>query len=241
MATNSDQSSTRYIRYLLKFPDGMEKVFTVNLDPDTLEVLLPEVESPPEWTRLDFQQCPNCLLDASAHAHCPVAVNLLELITFLKDLVSYTEVDVCVERPERTYSTHDSLQRVAGSLMGIYMVSSGCPILNKMRPMVETHLPFSTWEETLYRIITMYLFAQYFLDKNGKEPNWNLDGLVKFYDQVQKVNVSFGARLRAIPAQEGDATINAVSILSSLATMASMNIMENDLGHWERMFMDHWS
>jgi len=234
----SDEIMT--LRYVIRFEDGLKKVFVIELDGETLDIRVDPPAEPPAWTELGYRQCPNCPLDPAAHSHCPVAVNLTEVITFLRDLISYTEVDVDVVTKARTYSAHTSLQAVAGSLMGIYMVTSGCPILNKMRPMVETHLPFATWQETVYRAVTMYLFAQYFIHKHGGEANWDLKGLGEFYDQVQRINSSFAERLLNIPLREGDASINAISILSSFATMASMTIQDGDLVHWEKIFVEHW-
>jgi hypothetical protein len=234
-----EQSPPVFFRYRLKFSEGGERVFTVNLDPDTLALRLGGGR-PPAWTRLEFHQCPNCPLEPARHPECPVAVGLIELISFLEDLTSYTEIGVVVETRERNYTADSTLQRVAGSLMGIYMVTCGCPILDKMRPMVETHLPFSTWEETVYRVMSMYLLAQYFRIRNGLEPAWDLAGLVGYYDEVQTVNVEFANRLRGIPSLHGDAGLNAISLLSSLATMASMSIKDHDLQHWERIFMAHW-
>ncbi len=66
--------------------------------------------------------------------------------------------------------------------MGIYMVTSGCPVMGKLKPMVKFHLPFASGEETSYRMVTMYLLAQFFKYKNGKEPDWDLKNLVKIYD-----------------------------------------------------------
>lgn len=232
-------SETIYISYQIRLEGVAEKEFCVELDYDTLDLVSAPEGEPPEWTRLGFHRCRNCPLD-DAESHCPVAVNLVDVIEFLKDLVSYEEADVRVETRERAYFARTTLQNVAGSLMGIYMVTSGCPILNKMRPMVETHLPFSSWRETVYRVVSMYIFAQYFLQKEGKTPNWDLRGLVDFYDQVQVVNVGFSERLNAIPFREGDASLNAVSILSSLASMASMTIQDDDLTHWRNIFMTSW-
>ena len=229
-----------FFRYVMRFANGMERTFQVTLDPETLAFVPDQQIEPPDWTRLQVHQCEVCPFTPGDHPHCPVAVNLVDLIEFLKDLVSHEEVDVRVESRERSYFAHTTLQRVAGSLMGIYMVTSDCPILDKMRPMVETHLPFSTWQETVYRVMSMYLLAQYFRMVNGLAPNWNLHGLVDYYAQVQQVNVSFSDRLRAIPTLTGDASLNAVCMLASNATMASITIEEEDLAHWERIFMAHW-
>jgi hypothetical protein len=132
-----------------------------------------------------------------------------------------------------------TLQVVAGSLMGIYMVTSGCPILDKMRPMVETHLPLYTPEETVYRAITMYLMAQYFRSRNGFEPWWDLKGLADYYKEVQTVNLSFAERLRSI-SDKGEPTLNAIALLDSHGETVKESIIFNALAHWERIFMATW-
>jgi hypothetical protein len=229
-----------FIRYKLKFELGGKKEFNIDLDYDSLDILAEKSSDPPDWTRLEFHQCPNCPLEKAKHPHCPVAVHLTDVIDFLIDLTSWQEVDVEVVTGQRSYCAHTTLQTVAGSLMGIYMTTSGCPILNKMRPMVETHLPFASWQETVYRVVSMYVLSQYFRMKAGKKPKWDLQGLVDYYEEVQRINVAFNDRLNNIPLREGDASLNAISILSSYASMAAMKIQDDDLEHWKNIFMETW-
>jgi len=226
------------ITYSMKFDSGLERAFTVVMDHETLDIIPRNPVEPPHWAGLEQCKCPNCTLDPALHSHCPIALNLHELIDFLSDLISYEEVDVTVESNERKYMKRTSLQSVASSLMGIIMVTSGCPILNKLRPMVETHLPFSTWEETTYRVVSMYLFAQYFNRKNGVEPDWDLNGLVSIFDDIEIVNQSFCRRLDLVRTE--DSCVNAVNILSSLGTLTKMIITENDLAHWGDIFTAHY-
>jgi len=134
-----------------------------------------------------------------------------------------------------------SVQVAAGSLMGIYMVTSGCPVMDKMRPMVETHMPMYTWRETLYRTCSMYLFSQYFLWKNGHEPRWDLSNLTDYYKNVKEVDKSFAKRLRAIPNLEMDSPSNAVALLYNLSETIEDFILHGDaLKHWENLFLTHW-
>lgn len=116
----------------------------------------------PEWTELKNFKCPNCLLVENEYKYCPIAVNIIDLIDFFKTS-SYPEVNVIVDTEIRRYSKHPSLQKGISSLMGIYMVTSGCLIMEKLKPMVRYHLPFATLEETSYRMVSMDLLAQYFL------------------------------------------------------------------------------
>jgi hypothetical protein len=166
-----------------------------------------------------------------------VALNLVDMMEAFKDCNSYDEVDVVVESPQRSYSKRTPLQGAASSLLGLVMVTSGCPILDRLRPMVETHLPFMSRHEAMYRILTMYLLAQYFVEASGGTGDWQLDGLVDYLEQIRTVNVSFCRRLNAIPIK--DASVNAVVILSTLGDFPSRRITKKDLGRLEKLFRHH--
>lgn len=58
---------------------------------------------------------------------------------------------------ERTYSKDTLLQQGLASLLGIVMTTSGCPVLEPLKPMVRFHLPFATLTETVYRMVSMCL------------------------------------------------------------------------------------
>jgi len=240
MTLEHDRGDAIFFNYQIKFDDGRRKRFEVRLDKDTLDLLAEPRSDCPDWTRLGFHQCPNCALDPSLHPHCPVAANLVDLIEFFQDSRSYDECEVWIETRHRNYVKRAPLQSAASSLMGIYMVVSGCPILNKMRPMVETHLPFAAWDETCYRIISMYLTAQFFLHQRGEKPDWELNRLVEFFHDVYQVNSAFAKRLDAIKVKDGDANLNAISILNASVSITEMTIEAKDLAHWENLFLKHW-
>lgn len=170
--------------YKFIFGDGAEKEFNIKLDNKTLN-LIQTVEGPyPEWTELKYHKCLNCPLEEQKHEFCPTALSFVDLIDFFRGSISYQEVDVSIEVEERRYIRHTSIQKGLSSLMGIYMVTSGCPILEKFKPMVRHHLPFATGRETAYRVISMYLLAQYFLYKRGERPDWELKNLVEAYQKA---------------------------------------------------------
>src|SRR5262249_45179319 len=77
------------------------------------------------------------------------------------------------------------------SLIGIFMVTSGCPVMNKLRPMVDTHLPFMTSAESTYRVISMYLLAQFFRQRQGRKPDWALEGLLGVLEAAKETNAAF--------------------------------------------------
>ncbi len=229
-----EENRTITFNYKFKFGGGLEKEFHVKLDNKTLNLIKTKKESYPEWTELKYLKCPNCPLHEDHHAFCPVAVNLVDLVDFFQAAISYEEVELLIETEARGYIKHTTLQQAIHSLMGIYMVTSGCPIMEKLKPMVRYHLPFATLRETQYRVMSMYLLAQYFLHKRGKEPDWDLTNLVKIYDDIRIVNKSFFQRLAHIKIE--DATLNALVKLDMFAQHVSFSIDRNVLDEMEYLF-----
>jgi hypothetical protein len=198
--------------YRFKFGDGTEKVFAIELDPETLELQQKPVEPKPEWAKLKFNQCENCPLGKEVE-YCPVAVNLATVVDTFQTFASFEPVHVVVETKERTYSKETTLQKSLSAIIGVYMVTSNCPIMDKLRPMSQFHLPFASSMETFYRSVSMYLTAQFFLMRQGKEPDWDLKKLVDLYHAISMVNKGMAERLRQ--ASEKDANVNAMVILHS--------------------------
>lgn len=203
------------IQYNFSFGNNETREILLQLDEDTLALLPMGRHAPPEWTRLDLHTCKGCPLDPALHPHCPIAVQLGEVVAVFREHNSYDDVTVEVVDSRRRYLKETSLQEALGSLVGIIMTTGGCPILAPLRPMVRFHLPFATLEETEFRMISMYLFAQYLCLKSGKQPDWALDGLQAIYDRVRNVNHSFAKRIRA--ASDNDVGVNAIIILDCFA------------------------
>ena len=163
-----------------------------------------------------------------------MAANLVDIIDYFKNAISYAEVDVEISTEARTYMKHTSVQNALWSLIGIYMVSSGCPILDKLRPLVGSHLPFATLQETTYRAISMYLLAQYFLQKRGQEADWELKKLTEIYENIQTVNKCFHGRISDVHV--GDAGLNAIIHLDAYAQFTNMLLLRAVLDDIEKMF-----
>ena len=225
-----------YYHYCFTFADGTVKEFHVDCDAETLLIQKPPTGVYPEWTELNFCKCPHCPLDEKRQKYCPVAANLVDLVISFGGSVSFEEVDVVIETRQRSYRKHTVLSKGISSLIGIYMVTSGCPVMEKLKPMVRYHMPFATNEETTYRVISMYLFAQYFLNKRGGQPDWELKNLLQIYDDVRMVNEYFCQRLRNIRLQEEDANINAMVILDCLADSLQFSINRDMLNDFEALF-----
>jgi hypothetical protein len=225
-------------RYTITLKDGTEKRFRVDIDPETLALVEEPRGAYPDWTRLGFHKCPNCPLDEARHQRCPVAVSLVGVVEAFKDLPSYEEVSVRVEARNRTYQREAALQTAVSSLLGLHMVTAGCPILNKLRPMVDMHLPFMSREETMYRMLAMYVIAQFFRQRAGEPADWELTGLVRQLEDIRTVNVGFCRRLNAIRIK--DASVNALVILSTLGDFPSRLLTKKDLSRLERIYRQHY-
>lgn len=227
-------SEYKVIKYRFKFDNWTERDFLILLDKETLSLVKPVRDICPDWTRLKNNQCANCPFHEEEHPYCPVAVNLIEIIDFFGQSMSHEEVEVIIETDERTYYKKTALQFGVSSLIGIYMVTSGCPIMDKLRPMVSFHLPFATVVETTYRVMSMYLLAQYFLYKRGHEPDMDLHKLSQTYEGIRVVNEHFCKRLLSINIQ--DASLNALVNLDVFAYSVTSSINERMLDEIEILF-----
>jgi hypothetical protein len=216
------------------FTDGHKHNFQVILERDTLNLVRSPQAAYPAWTRLNYYQCPHCVLQEQQHPFCPIASSLTELIQHFQDSVSYEEVNVVIATEARSYAKHTTLQKSLSSLIGIYMVTSGCPTMEKLKPMVRHHLPFATEEETKYRVLSMYLLAQFFIAKRGGEPDWNLTRLVGMYQDIKLLNKSFSERLSHVTSK--DASLNALTILDWFAESLTFSISGEHLDEVESLF-----
>src|SRR5881396_1438965 len=234
MPDNQPKPPIRYL-YKFRFANGTEKDFEVLLDAQTLELVSDHRTPNPAWTKLDYFQCENCPLGKEVE-YCPVAVNLSRLVESFKDAVSTETTNVTVQTAERVYARQTTLHKGLSSIIGIYMVTSNCPVMDKLRPNVRFHLPFGSLEETVYRAVSMYLTAQYLLMRQGKTPDWDLKKLVEIYKAVTHVNRGISNRLSS--ASEEDANMNAVVILSAYAEMVPFSI-EHRLAELEYIFSEY--
>ncbi len=223
------------ITYQFRWPGGKEEEFNVLLDRESLTLVHQQERAlPPNWARLETFRCPVCPLSQNHFPYCPTAVRLMELVSFFGDTISYEDVDVTVITPERNFSKQITVQQGLSSLMGIYMVAGGCPVMEKLKPMVRFHLPFASLTETRYRALSMYMMAQYFRHRQGKEADLDLKGFFELYEKIHQVNLHFSKRLRAM-IQE-DASMNALSILNTFADSVLFTMEEDSFSDLEPLF-----
>lgn len=225
-------------KYSFTLETGEVKHIQICLDAKTLDLLCPApaVETLPAWTRRECNQCQNCPLGANENPYCPIAVNISVLANSFAEFPSYHKSEVRVQTSSRSFVKTTDLQTALSSILGIYMVTSGCPVMDKLRPMVRFHLPFGTPIETQYRAISMYLVAQYLRHKQGKTADWDLTGFGKIYQEIQKVNLAFSKRLSKIDCY--DTNKSALIVLDTCAALINLNFQfdEQIPSELEQMF-----
>lgn len=213
------------ISYELQFEDGRTKNYEVKIDPTDFTYILPQDALKPEWAKLDNNKCKNCPLNSAQSPYCPVALNVAQMVEDFKNHFSDSIAVARVTTPERIYEKTLDMQKAIFSIFGLVMATSPCPHMTFLRPMARFHLPFATSEETLVRSISMYLLRQYFVAKEGGQPDLSLKGLEEKYNHLQTVNTGILDRIRSIIVQDADA--NAMVILHSIALRLTMSIGTN--------------
>lgn len=229
------------IDYQFCMREGCQDQYRVVLDPQRIESISPKsvelpIAQPLEWTRLDFNQCDNCPMDAASTPYCPAAMNMVELVQRFAQLLSYDEITVIVNTDERQIYKDTTIQKGVCSLMGLLMATSGCPMMAFFKPMARFHLPFASTEETIWRATSSYLLAQYYLWQDRKKADMHFDGLSRIYNEIQTVNIAFARRLRA--ACRHDSMVNAIILLDMFAQSMPTAIDES-LDEIRHMFVPY--
>jgi hypothetical protein len=216
------------IVYIYKFKDGTTKHFDLRLDKSNLLLITKKPVDLPLWAMLPFNKCVICPLSEKDHVYCPICVNFAGIVEQFKNFLSYEKVSVTVATDERFFGKDTTVQGGLSPLLGIIMTTSGCPVMEQLKPMVRFHLPFASLDETIYRGVSMYLVSQYFRNKDGRSAEWSLDGLQKIYTEVGQVNQGFANRMRA--AAKKDANVNALVNLDVFASMMTLAADESMKG-----------
>ena len=221
------------IEYKFKLDGVLLESFEIHLDAQTGKIVIPSSNNLPEWTQLGFEQCPNCPYDTADTERCPAAVSIVDLVRCFNGLVSHDLIEVEVITSARRMIQQTAVQSGISSLMGLLIASSGCPRSAYFRPMARFHLPLFEPEETIYRVTTMYLLAQYFRKKENKMPDRALEGLTEIYRNMQIINNALAGRIRA--ASETDSSVNALVMLDMHAKTAYY-VIEDYLDELRPMF-----
>jgi len=227
------------IKYCFGFKRKRFESFDLRLDPQTLRLVNRSDEDLPEWTLLDYEKCPHCPLSGPEAIHCPAAVSIIDLVRRFDNVVSYEEIDLEVVTADRKVYERTTAQKGISSLLGLLLSTSGCPHTAYFKPMARFHLPLASLEDTLFRATGMYLLAQYFLKDEGKEVDFELDGLSRIYEIIHLLNISLAKRLKS--ATNNDSSINAVIVLDVFTHTMSTNAIREQLESIKPLFLSYLS
>jgi len=226
------------IQYCFILGDQRREVFDLQLDARRLEVINKGSRDFPFWTNLEFHQCTHCPLDKETHPRCPVATALAGVIERFEKVFSYDEVNLEVITSQRRVTQHTTAQRALGSLIGLLFATSGCPHTDYFKPMARFHLPLPSLEDTVFRVTSMYLVAQYFRHKEGRESDFELKGLQKIYDNMHLLNNMIAERIRK--ATQADSSLNAVILLDTFIGLMPL-VSEEQMAEIRHLFVAYLS
>lgn len=210
--------------YRVGIPNQKSLQYKIWISADKSEVEFQQQADPKLefWKRLEYCKCSNCNIDAKNNKYCPVAENILPIISDFKNIDSWEEIKVDVECNRRHYFSKTSVQDALKSLIGLIMASSNCPHFKFLKPLAKLHLPFASYEETISRVAGAYLLEEYLKDKNTPP---SLEGLNKNYHELTQVNHGIISRIRGL--ENGDAGKNAMADLDGLIQMFTMEYEMN--------------
>jgi hypothetical protein len=138
------------------------------------------------------------------------------------DHISTERTIVTVTTPQRTFKQECDLQTGINSLLGLLMVNSGCSVLQPLRMLMNFHIPFCSTREMLRRVVGAYLTEQYYVQRSGGTPDWELNKLKELYTELSKLNQDFVRRIQG--AIKKDAVSNAI-----FGFFASASLIASDL------------
>jgi len=225
MSTNTITKNFINFKFLLE--EGKEIKFELQLDDNWQIVEWQKLKNFHEdWTDLNYFACPNCPLDKTTVRHCPLAQTILRFVKVFALNLSTENCVVFVETPTRGYYKNATLQQGASALLGVFMVSSGCPIMAKLKPLLRFHLPFSTLEETQLRACGYYLVAQFIKSKQNLNPDFEMKNLFKFYEDIKTLNQNVAQKIADLVQK--DASLNSLVILDTFANYITLSLEENE-------------
>jgi hypothetical protein len=210
--------------YCFAFPHGKVKQFSIEIDNSTL-LLLPRPHDYAEWTQLSCRQCSCCPLLLDENQYCPIAVNLSELVTAFRDTISYEPCRVTCTTAERVITKDTIVQEGLSSIIGIIMATSGCPVMDILKPMARFHLPFASVDEAMFRSVSVYLLRQYFIYLESGSSDFHLENIKSYYSKIEMVNSGILQRIKS--AARKDADRNAIVILNCLAQILYLELEDN--------------
>jgi len=226
------------IKYCFDLDRSWSEVFDLELDAKTLDLINRPSNDLPEWTRLEVHQCSHCPFTSDTTPHCPVAVCLSQVIGRFANVISHDKIRLEVITDERTVTQNTTAQKGISSLAGVLIVASGCPHTGYFKPMARFHLPLASEQETFYRATGMYLLAQYYLRREGRNSELGLEGLKQLYKNLHLLNTMIAERIRM--ATTTDSSVNAVILLDMISNIVPL-ILDEQLNKLRHLFESYFS
>lgn len=220
--------------YRIRLNEELTEEFDYEMDAETLEIIAaPLLGELPAWTKLGFKQCPNCPLNPDDHPHCPMAVQLHNIVGRFHDTRSIDEVELEVITEQRRVTQTVPLQNAIASLLGLVFPISGCPLTEGMKPLARFHVPLASEEETVFNVAGMYLLAQYFVNVKNRNGVLSFDGLISAYNDLHIVNKHVASRLQAVTSS--DSVKNAITLVDMYSSLMPM-LLQDQLVEIRRFF-----
>ena len=94
--------------------------------------------------------------------------------------------------------------------------------MESMRKLVNFHIPFCSTKETLRRVVGAHLMEQYFVMRDGGQPDWTLERLSVIFSHLAQLNQDFARRLQG--TMEKDAVTNAILGFFATTSLFSANL-----------------
>lgn len=217
------------IEYKYLFGDGSKFELAVDEHGHSSPAAPAEV---PDWARLDCHRCEHCSLP-DEQTFCPAAMAIKPVVEAFGERISYETVATTVKVRGLIQQATMPTQNAARSLIGLILALSACPVMKMLRPLAHFHLPFAERDHTVFRVFGMYLLAQHLRQLEGREPDWDLDCLLRLYGEIGEVNSGLASRLRATSAQ--DANVNSIVMLDTYVQAVELSF-ERDLKRMKPLF-----
>ena len=209
------------IEYHFEFPGDRSYDYAFSLDTETFEIRVQGDLEKPDWTRLAHHQCSHCPL--VAESHCPVAVNIWNVVFPMGSVLSHKEVVCRVTTNKRSFVTTTSAQEALRSMVMLVTAASACPHTHFFKPLTKFHLPFASLEEAVLQTVSIYYIFQYFRKQDGLIFDNELGHLRTIFVDVDMICRHMADRIRSAPVT-GDAAINAIVILHSFALLIPLQV-----------------
>lgn len=214
------------ITYLIIINEKRVEAFDFALDADDLLIKTNAQVELPEWTKLEFQQCSHCPLNKEEHEYCPVAAQLAGIIGHFEGTSSIDTIKMEVFTEERRVVQTTPLQSAIASMLELVFPACGCPKTELLRPLSHFHLPLASEEETVFRVTSMYLLGQYFVNTTNNKGRIDFTGLIDAYNDLNVLNRAVASRIKNVTTS--DSVKNAIALLDMYSNLVPL-LVEDQL------------